>query len=551
MKDFSKEIKAYVLRSSIEFGEVDEKKVLTKLFQYGLDKKDIPEVMKEISKSVAHVHVMSAGQKEKEFESLKGIIKERVEKEKTLPELKNVSGKVVTRFAPEPSKYMHLGHAIACLINYTYAKKYNGKFIIRFDDCNPEKVSKEYVDSNLDDLNKYLEVKYDEVKFLSDDMSLFYSYAKDMINKGFAYMCTCEREHMQNLRHDGKECECRKKSNIKVTLEKWDKFLEGFYAPGTAVLRFRGNMSADNQVMRDPVLFRLSDKEHFRQGNKYRVWPMYDFYSAVGDSLLGITHVMRTAEFDLRVELQEEIKKILGLKTQEFVQYGRVNVIGAETQGRTIRESIVNGEYEGWDDPRLMTLKALKRRGISKDVFVELINHIGLAKKQVNIDFAMIASISRKLLDLKVNRYYFVANPVELEIKGMPNIKEVEVKMHPDKPFMRKIRIGNKIIISKADYDSYLGKEVRLMNLFNMRINSKDKAEFTELENNPKIQKIQWVSIGLPVKIKMDDASWLEGMGEQDIANLKIGEVIQFERFGFVRLDKVVNGVYEFWFSHK
>lgn len=551
MKSFSKEIRAYALKNAIEYGEVNEKNVLTKLFQYGLNKEDIKKVMPEIAKIASEVNGMHNSVREKEFEELKGIIKERVEKEKTLPELRNIRGEVVTRFAPEPSKYLHLGHALTCLISYTYAKNYKGRFLIRFEDCNPEKVSQEYVDSNLEDLKNYLKVEYDEIKFISDDMELMYSYAKRMIEADKAYICTCDRETMQNLRHEGKECECRRKSHVQDNLNKWKKFLEGFYAPGTAVLRFKGDMQSNNHVMRDSVLFRGIDKEHFRHGRRYKVWPMYDFYSAIEDSIMGVTHVLRSAEFDLRVELQEDIKKILGLKTQEFIQYGRFNVIGAETQGRTIRESIANGEYEGWDDPRLVTLKALRRRGISREVLLELINKIGLSKKQINIDFAMLASISRKLLDMKVNRYYFVENPVHLEIKKMPKIKEIEVKLHPDKPFVRKIRIGDKIMISRKDYDSFKGNEVRLMNLFNINLKEGNRAEVSDLENNSRIQKIQWVSIGMPVKIKMDDASWTSGIAEQDIANLKIGEVIQFERFGFVRLDRIVNGVYEFWFSHK
>jgi len=361
-------------------------------------------------------------------------------------------------------------------------------------------------------------------------------------------MCFCDRDTMQNLRHEGKGCNCRS-SSVQDNKKNWKKFLEGFYAPGTATLRYTGDMSANNQVLRDPVLFRSMDAEHYRQGTKYKVWPMYDFYNPIEDSLMGVTHILRSNEFDVRVELHDQLRNLFGLNNQETVQFGRFNVIGAEMSGRDIREKVKSGEYLGWDDPRLGTLPALERRGIDKDVLIELINHIGLSKKQIQIDFAMIASISRKLLDKKVNRYFFVADPVELQVQKMPDIKEVDAKLHPDKPFVRKLRVGKSIFISKEDFEELKGKEIRLMNLFNIKLG--DKPVFTGEENNPKLQKIHWVSTSLPARILMDNATWVEGLAEQEIANIKIGEVVQFERFGFCRLDAVKNGMYEFWFSHK
>lgn len=548
MKDFSKEIRAYALKNSIEFGKAEAKSILSKLFQFGLKKEEIKDVMPLVEKIVEQANSSSQSQREAEFEPLKHLIKEHVEKAKSLPELKNIKQGVTTRFPPEPSKYMHFGHALSCLINYTYAKKYNGKFLLRFEDCNPEKCSQEYVEANLKDIQDYLEIKSDSIRFVSDDMPILYMNAEKLIELDKAFMCFCDRETMQNLRHEGKECKCRSAS-MEENQNSWKKFLEGFFAPGTAVLRHKGNMQSNNHVMRDSVLFRSMDASHYRHKNKYKVWPMYDFYNPIEDDLMGITHILRSNEFDTRVELHDEIRKLLGLKNQEIVQYGRFNVIGAEMSGREIREKVQSGEYTGWDDPRLGTLLALRRRGISKDVFIETINHIGLSKKQIQIDFAMLASISRKLLDKKVNRYYFVSNPIELKINKMPEVKEVEAKLHPDKPFIRKIRISNSIFISNTDYDQLKGKEIRLMNLFNIKLT--EKPEFTSMENHPKLQKIQWVSTSLPVKIFMDDATWLSGLAEQEIANLKIGEVIQFERFGFVKLDKINDGIYEFWFSHK
>lgn len=553
MEQFDEIVRAYALRNAIDFGEADAAKVLPKLFSYGLEKKDIGKSMPKIQKIVKEVNALSAEERENEFAELKGFIKEKEVKEKKLPSLPGaVKGNVVTRIPPEPSKYLHLGHALSFLINYTYAKDHEGKCFIRLDDANPEKVSQEYVDIILEDLQEYLQIKSDGVSYVSDDMEELYSYALVLIEKGAAYMCFCDREKMQNLRHEGKECACRKHTLIE-NKEFWSEFIKGTYKEGEAVLRFKGDMQSNNHVMRDSALFRIVLANHFRHEAKYKAWPMYDFYTPIEDSLMGMTHILRSMEFDTRVELHDQIKKFLGLKQQTVVQYGRFNVIGAETQGREIRAKIESGEYTGIDDPRLMTLRALRRRGIRREVFLELMNHIGLSKKQIQIDFAMIASISRKILDKQVNRYYFVAQPVKLQVQEMPlDVKKVEVKAHPDKDELRTLNVGKSIFISKSDHDKYKGEEIRLMNLFNIKLGS--KTTFTGSDNK-RIQKIQWVSEGLPVKVRMDDGSWVEGLAEENIQCLKVDDLVQFERFGFVRLDKKPsksekNGVYEFWFAH-
>ena len=548
MKDLSKEIEAYTLKNAIEFGKADAGKVLPKLFLHGLDRKEIKKVMPEIQKTVERVNSLPIAEQEKKFELLKGIVKEHEEKEKEGLNLPVAQGNVVTRMPPEPSKYLHVGHALSFLINYRYAKENKGKCILRFDDANPEKVSQEYQDAILDDIQNYLKIEPDKIHYVSDDIPTLYEHAEKLIDKKLAFMCFCDREKMQNLRHEGKECECRIKSPDKNKKE-WKKLLDGASKEGEAVLRFKGDMNHKNHVLRDPVIMRVVKAKHFRTGSKYKVWPMYDFYSAVEDSILGVTHVVRTAEFDVRVELHEKIQKELDLPIPTSIQFGRINVVGADTKGRDIRERIASGEYSGWDDPRLVTLKALRRRGIRKEVLQELVNHIGLSKKQIHIDFAMIASISRKLLDKQTKRYYFVAHPIKLTIMKMPKIKEVEVKIHPDKDETRIIPIGKDVYIAENDYTAFIGKEVRLMNLCNLQLDK--QPLFTGVENKAKLQKLQWVSEkAVPVKIMMDNGQWIEGLGEPALRDLKEDEVVQLERFGFVRLDKMAKTGLEFWFTH-
>ena len=542
-----KEIKAYAIKNALEFGKADPSKILPKLFQHGLQKEKIKEIIPEIKKIADEINAMSKEDLQVIIGNYKGLIKERSEKEKTLPDLPNVKGKMATRIAPEPSKYLHIGHAISFLLNSYYAKRYKGKCLLRFDDANPEKVNQEYVDSILDDIKNYLSISVNKVKFVSDDMKIFYQYAEKLIKTNNAFMCFCKREKMQKLRHDGIECSCRQKE-IKTQIKEWKDFLKGKYKIGKAVLRVKGNMQDSNHVMRDPVIFRSVKEPHFRTKTKYNVWPMYDFYSPIEDSLMGITHVLRSNEFDQRVPLHNLIADLLKLKQQEIIQYGRFNVIDATTKGREIRDLIKSGEFMGWDDPRLVTLKALKRRGITKEAFNELLNHIGLVKHDINLDFNMIASINRKVLDKKANRYYFVAQPHKISIPNL-GAKQATIPIHPEKKETRTLNITKNIFISEEDYKNFMNKEVRLMHLCNIKL-AKDIEIMGEEKTKP-LQKIQWVSEGIPIKILMENAKWIEGLAETNTQNLKPGNVIQFERFGFVRLDKKDKGVFEFWFAHK
>ncbi len=572
MKDLSKEILAYALKNAIEFGKADAGRILPKLFQHGLDKKEIKEVMPIIEAIAKGVNALSKESREKEFELVKGLVKEREEKEKDLPELPNLEGGVVTRMPPEPSKYAHIGHAISFLLNYLSAKRYGGKSFLRFDDANPEKVSQEYVDAMLEDIEGYLGIKPDGIKYVSDDMELMYKYAEKLIAFEKVYVCSCERKQMQDSRHSGKECLCRK-ADSKKTLEEWGKMLKGTYKGGQVVLRIKGDMSAQNQVMRDPVLFRIVEAKHFRKGTKYKVWPMYDFYSPIEDDLMGITHILRSNEFDQRIELQALLSKLLGLREQTIIQYGRIGVLDGTTKGREIRELVASGEYVGWDDPRLVTLKALKRRGIKKEVIYELVKQTGLAQKESFIDFAMIASLSRKLIDAQTPRFFFVEDPVRVEVKDAPNIEHVHLPVHPDRDEKRTIKLGENLFISNEDVSKLKGKEVRFLHLYNIKLSSKISkrqglkilertqepsekfltkeisGDFTTLENK-NIPKIHWISEGIAVRVFMPDATWKEGIGEEGLMNLNIGDVVQFERFGFVKLDTKKEDVLEFWFTH-
>ena len=478
-----------------------------------------------------------------------------------LPELPNAEkGKVVTRLPPEPSKYSHLGHALSFIINYSYALKYDGKCLLKLEDTNPEKCTKEFADAMIDDLTNYLEIKADKIIFISDDMDHMYGQAEKLIMKDKAYVCFCTRDKMQDLRHKGMECECRVKPPTE-NIAQWKDMVGKRYKEEECTLRLKARMQSENQAMRDPVIFRITYAPHFRHGDKYCAWPLYDFENSVEDAKYGVTHVLRSIEFgSMRTELQNYIKDILELPQQIIKEYGRFNITGANTQGREIRKLIEEGKVSGWDDPSLVTLKALKRRGIVRETYYELMYEVGLSPNtSKNLDWSMISAINRRILDQKVNRYFFIDSPARIRIEGAPTQK-LELKLHPEQADRgkREFSTGNEFYISEEDKKRIkTGDVIRLMDCLNFR---KEPRKFVfdslEHENFKKRGKliIHWLPVSqelMDVEVRMPDNSVRKGIGEHYLRFLKEGDIVQFARFGFCRLDKIEFDRLQFWFTNK
>ena len=552
--DLKQAIRAYALKNALQFGKASEGAVISKVL--GLhpeEKANIAKLRSLITAEIQTISTLAAEQQKSELEKLAPeLLEKKKEEKRVLPELPNaVQGKVVTRIPPEPSKYAHVGHALSFLINALYAEKYQGKCILKFEDTNPEKCTKEYVDAMLEDVTGYLGIRPDKVVLVSDELPRMYQEAEKLIKDGKAYVCLCERQSMQDLRHRGKQC-AHRRHGIKRNLQLWEEMLAGKHAVGSAVLRLAGEMAAENQVMRDPVLFRISDAEHFKHA-QFRVWPLYDFENAVSDCILGVTHILRSNEFGtMRTELQSLLKQLLGFQDQSVTQYGRFNITGALTKGREIREAIERGEFIGWDDPRLVTLKALKRRGILPETFRELVQEVGMTQNETNIDFSVLAAINRRLLDKRANRYFFIAQPEKVHITAAPG-RRVELRLHPEDE-----RRGHRVLIAKQDFllekkdvAFEKGKLYRLMDCLNFTKEHDHLAfhsEDYELYRKDGERIMHWLpaDAAVDITVVMPDAV-IKGKGEPLLAKVKPGDIVQFERFGFVRCDSPG----EFWFSHR
>ncbi len=516
----------------------------------------IKELLPTINSIIHEVNNMS---KETQYRHIEEEFPELLEKhekiieERKLPPLPNAKeGFVVTRFPPEPNGYLHLGHAKAIVIDSTYAKMYKGKMLLRFDDTNPLKEQLEYYDAIRESIN-WLGIKPDFEKNSSDDMEIYYKYAQQIINSGNAYVCTCQHDIIKQNRLQGKACSCRSLS-IQDHHLRWIKMFNE-YKMSDAILRLKGDIANVNSAMRDPTFFRIIDTTHPLKGDKYRVWPTYDFSAPIEDSLDGITHALRTKEYELRDELYFHILKLLNLRKPELIEFSRLEIKDTTISKRKLHPLIQEGLVKGWDDPRLPTLSGLKRRGFLPESIIEFVLSLGVTKTESEPDWSLIESINKKKLDTTVKRFFFVPEPVKLEVLEAPTIKTT-LKHHPSKDFgERVIETKGMFYISLEDVKQLKNEEmIRLLGLYNVKIESSNDSKvigrYAGNEIKKDVSKVQWVTeknekfsvwiMGSLLEngiFNKNSLKIVKGFAEHACRNLIPGEMIQFIRFGFCRID--------------
>jgi len=386
MKIPKKKVKAYALKNAIAYkGKANQGAVISALFNEGLKKDQVKEYIKIISETLKEVNSLSLKEQEKEFEKLKNVISKRTERE-GLQDLPNVekSG-VIMRFAPSPSGALHIGHAMTACLSFDYVMKYGGKFIVRIEDTNPENIyPKAYKLIEKD--SKWLFNGKAKIIIQSDRMELYYKYAKKLIKDGHAYVCTCSADKFREYSKKRKNCPCRN-FNPKENKERWENmFDEEMFKSGEAVLRFKSDMTNSNPAMRDFPLARINDTEHPRQKNKYRVWPLMNLSVTVDDIEMKMTHIIRAKEHIDNAKRQEMIFKTLGKKFPWTGFLGRYHFSDLELSASKITQDIEKGKYSGWDDPKLPTVAALKKKGYKPEAFWKFAEHRGLSEVDKTID---------------------------------------------------------------------------------------------------------------------------------------------------------------------
>ena len=490
------------------------------------------------------------------------LAKEKTQEEKHLPPLPNVDRyqKVVTRFSPNPDCVLHLGSARAIVLCYDYAKMYKGRFILRFEDTDPriKRPVLEFYDRIREDL-AWLECKPDAEYIQSDRLPIYYDHAEKLIKDGNAYICTCDSELFRKLVLEQKPCPCRG-CPPKEHLARWRRMLEGEYSEGEAVVRVKTDLNHPNPAVRDWPAMRVIDSEkypHPRVGTKYNAWPLYNLACGVDDHLLGITHIIRGKEHLTNQVRQEFMYRHLGWTYPEAIHYGRLKITGAYLSKSKIVQGVREGHFNGWDDPRLATFAALRRRGITPEAIKKMIIDVGPKTSDVILSWENLYAYNRKILDPIVNRYFFVQNPLELTVRNIPETFEVRLNLHPDHPERgtRNYTIrpegdeGSAVFwVSGKDVDpSRNGQTMRLMELFNMKIETASTyaaeasfvSESYEDAKSAKASLIHWIPVGkdMPCNVVMPDATTIEGIAEDACRKLSPDTVVQFERFGFVKID--------------
>ncbi len=549
------QIRKYALKNAMDYGSARPGNVLAKVAKL-VPKDSMRELESEVSAIVDEVNSLPRDGLESEYSAYSMEFEKQQEikaaaTSKPRMELYGaVRGAFATRFAPEPSGYIHIGHANAAFLAKEFAGIYEGKTFLYFDDTNPEKESQEFVDSIKRDL-EWLGISFDREYYASDNMAMIYDCARRLLKEGKAYACECTGDEAKRNRFDGRECLHR--SNAPETnLERFQMMLDGKYDEERIAIRLKGDMGSDNTTLRDPTMLRLKRHHHYRQGGKYIVWPTYDFNTPINDSANGVTDAIRTREYDLRGVLYDMVLDYLGMRKPRVHLHARLSIKGQPKQKREIRRLISERLIGGYDDPRLVTIAALRRRGIMPEAIRRFVLGFGMSMVESSTDISKLLAYNKSIIDPISKRLYYVENPERLNVPMEP--MEIMLRMHPSKDFgARMYDVDGRLFISGPDAHSINGEEViGLKGLFNVMAHRADGMITGARTKEESARNMQWVTekdsmrcrILIPGDVVGSEGNFLdssmtmsEGLIESYASSLRDGEIVQLERFGFCIMD--------------
>jgi len=506
--------------------------------------------------------------------------------------------RVHTRFPPEPNGYLHIGHAKSICLNFGIANEFKGLCNLRFDDTNPTKEEVEYVESIKEDV-KWLGFDWDKREYYASDyFEKMYGYAVELIKKGKAYVCDLNadeiREYRGTLTEPGKESPYRNRA-VEENLELFEKMRKGEFPDGSHTLRAKIDMKSGNINMRDPVIYRIMHAEHHRTGNKWRIYPMYDFAHCVSDSIEGITHSICTLEFEDHRPLYDWFLNELGVYHPQQIEFARLNLSYTVLSKRRLIQLVQEGHVNGWDDPRMPTISGLRRRGYTPESIRNFCERIGVAKRDSLVDMALLEHCIREGLNKSAQRVMAVLKPLKVVITNYPEnqTEELEAINNPEDESMgkRKVPFSRILYIERDDFRENPpkeffrlapGREVRLRYAYYITcidvIKDQTTGEVTELHctydpatrggDSPDKRKVKatlhWVSASHAIKaeVRLYDHLFTKPVpGEESndfktdinpkslellkqcfvepsLANSKSGNRFQFERMGYFCVDR-------------
>ncbi|THE63692.1 glutamate--tRNA ligase [Salinadaptatus halalkaliphilus] len=449
------------------------------------------------------------------------------------------------RCAPNPNGPWHVGHARMPAVIGTYRDRYDGWFCVRFDDTDPEtkRPDLEAYDAILEDLD-YLGFEPDETYKASDRLETYYEHARELIELGGAYTCSCSGEEFSELKNNGEPCPHRDK-DVETVLAEFEDMIDGEYDSGEMVLRVKTDIEHKNPALRDWVAFRMIDTPHPRgEASEYRCWPMLDFQSGVDDHLLGITHIIRGIDLQDSAKRQRFVYDYFDWEYPEVVHWGHVQIDAYDVKmsTSTISELIEQDELDGWDDPRAPTLKSLRRRGIRGEAIVDAMVELGTSTSDVDLAMSSVYAANRDLVDEETDRRFLVREGNQLPLGGSPP-EEANPPLHPNHEDrgVREIPVGDSVLVEPDDLP---GREDRIwlkgLGCFQY---TRDVLQYTgediDVVREGDVDVIHWVpaSESVPVCMRTPDGD-VSGRAEPGVAALEADELVQFERIGFARIDR-------------
>ncbi len=504
------------------------------------------ETMEIVRNLISEFEALSEAEKKK---FLDGVEEKRVVKEHRLPALEGAEKGVVMRFAPNPNGPPTLGSARGIIVNSEYVKMYGGKFVLRFDDTDPrtKRPMLEAYDWYLEDC-EWLDAKPDEVVYASKRIPMYYDYLVKLLEMGKAYPCFCSQAEFKKYRDAGQECPHRNTA-VEDSLEVWEKMLEGAYREGEVAVRIKTDMRHRDPAIRDWVAFRIIYASHPLVGDAYHVYPTLDFESAIEDHVLGITHILRGKDLMDSERRQRYIYSYFGWEYPITKLWGKVSIFEfGKLSTSQLRKEVEAGKYRGWDDARLPTIKAFRRRGFRAEAIRKFFLSLGVSENDVSVSLKNLYAENRKLVDSEANRYFFVADPVKIVIEGLEEVKEVKIPLKPGSDAFRTLKGEQEVYISSSDWERFQEGEIfRLKEFCNVEVVGEDEEgrgtvkfvswELGEVKKGRNI--IHWVPVSEAVKCTVEGVDrGYEGYAERNAVR-DVGKVVQFERFAFCRIERV------------
>ena len=512
-------------------------------------------VEKEVTRanSIAREDGIEEVRKELESFAPEALDRERHKKNEGLRDLPGNTSEVILRFAPNPNGPLSIGHSRGVVINSLYAEKYQGKIVLRFDDTDT-KVKPPMVDAYdwIQEEFEWMSGKAADVVIkASERMPIYLQHAEKMLIGGFGYVCKCTAEDFREFRVSKSDCPCRNKS-VQENMDDWGKMNSGEIEEGGAVVRVKTGMDLPNPALRDWPALRIQHSPHPIVGDMYKVWPLLDFQSAIEDHLQGVSHIIRGKDLMDSTRKQTILYEHFGWEYPEPLYWGRVKIHefgGFSTSGMS--SSIDSGKFSGWDDPRLPTLRALRRRGFDPGSLAELWGEVGLTQKDISISLKTLESFNSRIIDGDCERRVFVSSPKSLEFSSKNIASRVMMARHPDGEIegSRVWEVGMTVSIQDSDF---VEGKLRLKDFADIII-SGSSATIESVDRSDDRKIVHWIpeELALEAILSVPDGEEIsEVKGVLENFELTEGEVYQLERVGFARFEGIQGGIARLLWLH-